>query len=65
MEAYIATKRKVINVTVFKERFQPVKYSLLILYCLVSHYLKKRVRGSNWSKPVTFQFWRGRQERAI
>ena len=26
MEVSIATKRKVINVTVFKERFQPVKF---------------------------------------
>ena len=65
MEASIATKRKVINVTVFKERFQSVKFPLLILYCLVSHYLKKRLRGSNWPKPVTYQFWRGRLERAL
>ena len=56
MEAFIATKRKVINVTFFKERFQPVQFSFLILYCLVSHHLKNRVRGGNWSKPVTFQF---------
>ena len=58
MDVYIATKRKVINVTVSKERFQPVQFSLLIL-------CKKRVRGSDWSKSVTFQFRRGRQERAL
>ena len=33
-------------------------------YNLIGLEQKKRVRGSNWSKLVTFQFWLGRLERA-